>query len=465
MSLLQYIRPEQGWRIGTKLIIFTVPPVVLITVLVAWAVQERNKASLEARLADRARVLSAHITAERAYYADVLVPRLLELGGSVRPDYNHVSGGFPAPVTMAHEVFAFTDSFSDGFRASFISPWPINKDNGTKDEFQRDGLAYLAAHPTGEFMRTDTVEGRRVMRVLMADRATSKSCVDCHNAHPQSPRRDFKLNDVMGGLEIWFPMDAYLQEGRRDLIATIVTGASLCLIVLGVVALGTRRTISRPLAQMADMIQQASPREAGLRTESRFAPRGDEVSHLTDLFKRLQDVIARQQTELKEANARLEQRVMERTRALQALEEQYRVTMASLPVSVVRLGRGKTVQFANQMFYQTFSRNPADTLGRRVGEVFPADGLEEALKTVNPGGLRTGEWEVDCQMPTGKRQTFRVNARGVGREDCGEEELVMVIEDQTDRKRLELQLRQADKLAALGTLLGGWPMNSTTRCS
>jgi hypothetical protein len=34
----------------------------------------------------------------------------------------------------------------------------------------------------------------------------SKACVDCHNNHPNSPRRDFKLNDVMGAIVITFPV-------------------------------------------------------------------------------------------------------------------------------------------------------------------------------------------------------------------------------------------------------------------
>lgn len=455
MTLRKLLHPERGWPIGVKLIAFAIPPLVLTTILAAWAVHERTATTLQERLTKRARILATQIMAERTYYAKFIVPRILELGGSLGPDFRERHGRFPVPATFLREVSELAGSGTEGFEASPISPWPINKDDGLKDQFHRDAIDYLATHRTGEFVRTDTMEGRRVLRVLVADHASVQACVDCHNAHPQSPRHDFKLNDLMGGLEIVLPMDQYLQESRQDLALTVLVGTGLCLLVLGVVALGTRRTISRPLAQMADMIQQAETRGVGPTAKAAFNPGGDEVGHLTDLFKRLQEVIARQQAQLREVNVRLEQRVVERTKALQAMEEQYRVTMASLPVSVVRLGRDKTVQFANQMFYQTFSRSPADTIGRRLSEVFPADGLEEAFRVVNPAELTTGEWEVECQMPAGKRQTFRVSARGVGREDCEEEELVMVIEDQTDRKRMELQLRQADKLAALGTLLGG----------
>jgi hypothetical protein len=32
------------------------------------------------------------------------------------------------------------------------------------------------------------------------------ACVECHNAHPSSPKKDFKVGDVMGGLVISFPL-------------------------------------------------------------------------------------------------------------------------------------------------------------------------------------------------------------------------------------------------------------------
>jgi hypothetical protein len=46
----------------------------------------------------------------------------------------------------------------------------------------------------------------RLFQAVFADRAVSQACVDCHNRHPNSPRRDFKLNDVMGGIIITFPI-------------------------------------------------------------------------------------------------------------------------------------------------------------------------------------------------------------------------------------------------------------------
>ena len=51
------------------------------------------------------------------------------------------------------------------------------------------------------------VEQRRYLQTIYPDRAVSRACVSCHNAHPESPKRDFKLNDVMGGIVLSFPME------------------------------------------------------------------------------------------------------------------------------------------------------------------------------------------------------------------------------------------------------------------
>jgi len=33
-------------------------------------------------------------------------------------------------------------------------------------------------------------------------------CVSCHNKHPDTPKKDFKIGDVMGGVVIRIPIDS-----------------------------------------------------------------------------------------------------------------------------------------------------------------------------------------------------------------------------------------------------------------
>ena len=49
--------------------------------------------------------------------------------------------------------------------------------------------------------------GRSYFTAIYPDRASLTSCADCHNRHPDSPRRDFKTGDVMGALVIRVPLE------------------------------------------------------------------------------------------------------------------------------------------------------------------------------------------------------------------------------------------------------------------
>jgi len=48
---------------------------------------------------------------------------------------------------------------------------------------------------------------KHYFQAVYPDRAVSNACITCHNQHPLSPKRDFKLNDVMGGIAITIPLE------------------------------------------------------------------------------------------------------------------------------------------------------------------------------------------------------------------------------------------------------------------
>ena len=92
------------WRIGTKLLAFTVPLLVAVILLATWAVYARSAASLEEKLTARAKSIHAQIMADREYYASVVVPRILELGGTLASQYHDVRGILPLPATFVREA-------------------------------------------------------------------------------------------------------------------------------------------------------------------------------------------------------------------------------------------------------------------------------------------------------------------------------------------------------------------------
>lgn len=62
-----------------------------------------------------------------------------------------------------------------------------------------------------EKMRTDRkprhffVEDLGVYTAMFPDLAVAQACVDCHNQHPDTPKKDWKLDDVMGATTWTYP--------------------------------------------------------------------------------------------------------------------------------------------------------------------------------------------------------------------------------------------------------------------
>jgi hypothetical protein len=93
------------------------------------------------------------------------------------------------------------------FSYSLQSLWPINKQNAPKTEIEKEGLKYIAENKGKNFYAEETLGGTKYFTAIYPDVGVAPVCVSCHNDHKDTPKRDFKLGDVMGGVVIRIPMD------------------------------------------------------------------------------------------------------------------------------------------------------------------------------------------------------------------------------------------------------------------
>jgi methyl-accepting chemotaxis protein len=75
------------------------------------------------------------------------------------------------------------------------------------------------------------------------------SCINCQNSDAQSPKKDWKLGDVRGVLEVSSVIDAQLAHGET-LTHLMVAGAALIGLLLFVLTLVITRSITKPLGGM-----------------------------------------------------------------------------------------------------------------------------------------------------------------------------------------------------------------------
>jgi PAS domain S-box-containing protein len=99
------------------------------------------------------------------------------------------------------------------------------------------------------------------------------------------------------------------------------------------------------------------------------------------------------------------------------------------------------IRFANRSFCRTFAVAPEDAVGRKLHEV--GDGqwdildLRTALETIISGGKSIEAFEVERPFPSIGRRVMVLNARKVYRSGNKIQQILLAIEDVTERARLE----------------------------
>ena len=145
-------------------------------------------------------MLYALALANRTVYTRDIVQRLGPANEAVVAATEHYldAKALPLPARM----FALVSEEIDarGYWLSLRSLDPINFENAPLTPLEERGLSYVRDNPGEAFYAGDDAAGAPSLVAVYADVASVEACVACHNAHPASPRHDFVLGDVMGGV-------------------------------------------------------------------------------------------------------------------------------------------------------------------------------------------------------------------------------------------------------------------------
>ncbi len=151
--------------------------------------------------------LHAVLQADRTFYAQHVVERMEAMLIVNATENWREDRTLPLPAQFFKESSRGLQVRGKPFRYRLISLWPINQENAPVSEKDRQALERVINF--GEVVEQEIeLEKRKYYQAIFPDRAVSRACVNCHNAHKQSPKHDFKMNDVMGGLEILIPLDS-----------------------------------------------------------------------------------------------------------------------------------------------------------------------------------------------------------------------------------------------------------------
>ena len=146
------------------------------------------------------------IEADRTLYTTHVVDRMQETGTAIASERWKDRNALPLPAQMLLLSGKRVKSTGRGLHYRLASLWPIYKKNGPANDFERNGLQAVQENPDEPYTGLITQGNESRFEAIYADLAVSKSCVNCHNRHLLSPKRDHKFGHVMGAIIISFPV-------------------------------------------------------------------------------------------------------------------------------------------------------------------------------------------------------------------------------------------------------------------
>lgn len=177
--------------------------------LTATAGVAQNTTAPMISVQDTADILFAVLSADRAVYTKHVIDRLAINEKVIEASEKYEDEkALPLPAQMFRMGSEKTAESTDKVRYSLLSLWPINKQNAPRTPLETKGLEFVGANKGKNFYGEEELGGKKYFTAVYADVAVVQACYACHNDHKESPRKDFKMNDVMGGVVIRIPVAA-----------------------------------------------------------------------------------------------------------------------------------------------------------------------------------------------------------------------------------------------------------------
>lgn len=161
--------------------------------------------ALSERILDRqASEIGRVIDDMRGFYASDVVGRLASHPVAVptNSNYRNVDGGIPIPATLSIELGKMISARNDAVKYRFVSDYPFKgRESHNLDDWETAALASLRADPKKPVVQISGSIFNRDIR-MAGPVIMGAACVNCHNSHPDSPRKDWKVGDVRAIQEI-----------------------------------------------------------------------------------------------------------------------------------------------------------------------------------------------------------------------------------------------------------------------
>ena len=302
-----------------------IPLLVIAAITAVWFIvphKVAGSATDQAVLAGRS--MATQFKALREYYTDNVVDKIITEGTfKASSDHKGDAKTIPLPATMILDLSATLEKQNTAISLYSKFPFP-NRENRLLDSFQQEAWDFLTRNPQDTYSRQEMLDGKQVVRVAVAD-VMGQACVNCHNTIAGSPKKDWKVGDVRGVLEVTSVIDAELANGAALSRSIIVWAILIGLALLGI-ALLVAGSVTRQIEALIGAMQKVAA--GNFETVLPGLGRKDEIGRLAGGFNHM----------VSELGAAREREVVDRARTATMQAELARVarltTMGQMTASL-----------------------------------------------------------------------------------------------------------------------------------
>ena len=237
--------------------------------------------TLEEATSTNQQVLS-ELKALRTYYNQNIVTKALN-SGALKTSTNYAGDpkAIPFPATFLHDAGQIVSGKARS--VEFFSPYPFaNRSDRKLTSTQQEAWDRLSQKPDEPFIKPFVREGREYLMIAVADRMAAETCVQCHNSHVDSPKRDWKVGDVRAVLASTVPLaalHAQITEIRDRIIIFVGITIGAALVIYFFVIKYSSRRLTGAIATLGRTVHG---QEIGKLPEKRM---GDETDDIFDAIR------------------------------------------------------------------------------------------------------------------------------------------------------------------------------------
>ncbi|MBO6949747.1 MAG: response regulator [Rhodospirillales bacterium] len=167
---------------------------VAILAIEQWDRRKLETAAFEAT----AQAYASTISTFRSFYSAVILDKIEGTNIEITHDYRNKPSALPIPATMSIDLIEYLNARESQVNLRVLSDYPFPwRKSRVVTNFERAALDKFRTTSTDKFTQTTDSEIGPIFEYANPIRM-QEGCVNCHNTHPDSPKRDWRIGDIRG---------------------------------------------------------------------------------------------------------------------------------------------------------------------------------------------------------------------------------------------------------------------------